>query len=264
LAKVPLDLFFYNRQALQAKLDEFRNAAPVDEDLVADLTEVVQFAEDEHTDTIANVESLTAANDITWELLWTIFAPNALIYRWHRFIEQDQVMKLRSIEKRERMDKSRYWEFSCVIVADDGAKFGFANEPFSLEMDEFTGTRKITDLNLYPLEYHSEKTQLRQDLVERGRRFAAISEQRVMQTSGPAIFEKRDANYRPHIDVFASHGRAVIDPAGFRSFQPNIAFVPNVHRRLARQELTDEELMICSPIALGFSFGDNRWGMYPT
>lgn len=52
----------------------------------------------------------------------------------------------------------------------------------------------------------------------------------------------------------------MIDPAGFRIFQPNCTFNLTVYRRLNRDELTDEQYMICTPIVLGFCFGVKEWG----
>ena len=57
-----------------------------------------------------------------------------------------------------------------------------------------------------------------------------------------------------------THGRCMIDASAFREHQPNIQYIPSVHRALDRHNLTDDQLLLCSPVALGFSFGDKRWG----
>jgi hypothetical protein len=260
-----LELFYHNRQALQSKLDEELKAEPMDKNLVADLTVATSFAEEEHTAAITSLEHLLASGEITWELLWTIFPPNVLVYRYHPLVEEDQIMKLRAMRQAKRIDKSRYWDFDCHVVGDDGIKFGLAYEPFSMEIDEFTGTRKITDLRIYPLQYHVRAAELGQIALERGRRFAKLSEPRVMQTSGSAMAEKRDARWQPYAYKFKSNRRAIIDPAGYRTFNPNgTNFMPDIHRRLSREELTNEQLIICAPIAFGFSFGNKKWGTYST
>jgi hypothetical protein len=264
-SQVPLELFYHNRQALQSKLDEELKAEPMDKNLVADLTVATSFAEEEHTAAITSLEHLLASGEITWELLWTIFPPNVLVYRYHPLVEEDQIMKLRAMRQAKRIDKSRYWDFDCHVVGDDGIKFGLAYEPFSMEIDEFTGTRKITDLRIYPLQYHVRAAELSQIALERGRRFAKLSEPRVMQTSGSAMAEKRDARWQPYAYKFKSNRRAIIDPAGYRTFNPNgTNFMPDIHRRLSREELTNEQLIICAPIAFGFSFGNKKWGTYST
>ena len=242
-------------------MDEARKCEPQDQDLVADLEVAAKFAEEEFQVTTTNLEALISAGDITWNLIWAIFSPNVLLYRHHPLVEEHQVLKLRTITECSNLDKSKYWMLNSHIVADDGLKFGLAYEPFSMIIDEFDGARKITDLHVYPLKYHVNHAQISADALTRGRRFATLAEPRVMEVSGPAMSEKRDANYRAHPYKFHTHGRAIIDPAGFRLFQPNQEFLPpSVHKKLSREDLTDEQLMICTPVAIGFCFGNKTWG----
>jgi hypothetical protein len=53
----------------------------------------------------------------------------------------------------------------------------------------------------------------------------------------------------------------MIDPAAFRLFQPNSDINRRVHRMLEdRNNLKDEEYLICTPVVLGFCFGTKMWG----
>ncbi|KAF4476662.1 ATP-dependent zinc metalloprotease FtsH 2 [Colletotrichum fructicola] len=260
--KVSLEIMFHSRMALQEKLEQARAAEPIDEDLVSELAITTDFAQTEHVTQLASLSSLLDAGEITWELLWTIFPPNILVYRYHRLVEQDQVLELRSIKKFKLVSRPSYWQLNCRIVTDDGVKFGFAYEPFQMLIEEFSGTRKIVDLHTYPLSYHSNPADVRAEALSRGRRYTALREPCVMETSGPAMFEKRDSQEEAHVFKFASQGRTIIDPAGFRSFNPNIEFMPDVHRGLSRQELTDEQLIVSTPVAFGFCFGNKKWGAF--
>lgn len=262
LNKVPLELFYHNRLILQEKLDEAKNAVPVNESMVLDLVEVNKFVEEEYGEHKARLEPLHAEGEITWEDMWTIFPPNVLVYRYHNLVEQDQIMKFRTMSMATRYDKSRYWDLSCHVVADDGAKFGLADEYYGMEIDEFVGTRKISDLPLYPLSFKANAAQLHKEALERGRRFADLSKPRIMKTSGSAMSEKRDGGWKPHCYKFMSHGRVIVDPPGFRYFNSNTAFTYKVHRNFPRTGLTDEQLVICTPVISGFSFGDKKWGEY--
>ncbi|KAH0432949.1 hypothetical protein CcaCcLH18_06064 [Colletotrichum camelliae] len=257
---VPLELFYHNRVALQEQLVKAENSEPKNEELISDLAETVKFAEDDHAINIANLKPLLDAGEITWDLLWAIFPPNILVYRYHRFTEQDQVLKLRTISQHKSRDKSRYWRLGCHIVADDGIKFGLASEPMFTIIEEFTGARKIADLRIFPLEYHEKGSEIRASALSRGRRLAEFREPRVMETSGSAMFEKRTNRWEAYQIKFPSHGRMIVDPAGFRSVNPNIAFIPEVHARLPRESLTEEQLIICTPVVLGFCFGNSKWG----
>jgi hypothetical protein len=59
-----------------------------------------------------------------------------------------------------------------------------------------------------------------------------------------------------------TYGRVMIDPAAFRTFEPNCTYNLRVHKRLDREQLTDDEFAICTPVALGFCFGVKMWGLF--
>ncbi|KAI8277772.1 ATP-dependent zinc metalloprotease FtsH [Colletotrichum sp. SAR11_240] len=178
---------------------------PKDEELISDLAETVKFADEDHATNIANLEPLLGAGEITWDLLWALFPPNILVYRYHRFTEQDQVLKFRTISQQKWPDKSRYWRLSCHIVADDGIKFGLATEPMVTIIDEFTGARKIADLRKFPLRYHEKWSEILASALSRGRRLVEFREPRVMETSGSAMFENRAFAMPRLIDVKWNH-----------------------------------------------------------
>ncbi|KAK3315617.1 P-loop containing nucleoside triphosphate hydrolase protein [Apodospora peruviana] len=251
---VPLEMFYHNMSALQDKLSEAQLDSPENTDLIADLTEITKFAQDEFATTTANLKRLLDAGECTFELLWAIFTPNTLVYRHHEYVEEDQVLKFRAMRIQTYSDKSRYWKVDCHIVTNDGNKFGLAYEPFYMCIDEFVGARKIKDLDIFPLKYHADAAKIRSDALRRGRQFAGFGKPIVMETNGPAMFEKRDMLDVPRQYKFYSHGRIIIDPKGFRSSNPNIAFIPTVHMTLEPESLTEEQLIILSAYRTGFQF----------
>ncbi|KAF3801960.1 putative inactive ATP-dependent zinc metalloprotease FTSHI 3 [Colletotrichum gloeosporioides] len=257
---VPLELFFHNFLALQERLDTARHSEPRDEELISDLAETVMFAKSEHAINMDNLERLVDAGEITWDLMWAIFPPNILVYRYHRLTEQDQVLKLRAMSQVKRQDNSIFWRLECHIVADDGIKFGLASEPMVAVIDQFTGARKIADLRVFPLKYHEKMSDVRATALDRGRRLATFREPQVIETSGSAMFENRTNRWEAY--QFPSHGRIIIDVAGFRSVNPNITFLPEVHAKLRRESLTEEQLIISTPVMLGFCFSNSRWGAF--
>jgi SpoVK/Ycf46/Vps4 family AAA+-type ATPase len=54
----------------------------------------------------------------------------------------------------------------------------------------------------------------------------------------------------------------MIDSSSFNTHNPDCEYVASVHRVLERDKLTDDQLLICPPYALGFSFGNKQWGGY--
>jgi len=56
----------------------------------------------------------------------------------------------------------------------------------------------------------------------------------------------------------------MIDPAVFRLFEPNNTINLPVYSTLQeRDNLKDEEYLICTPVVLGFCFGTKMWGGFP-
>ncbi|KAK0743541.1 P-loop containing nucleoside triphosphate hydrolase protein [Schizothecium vesticola] len=259
---VPHEIFFHSKIGLEQKLEDARKSENPNQDQISDLVIAANFAREEFEVITANVDALLASGEMTWDLLWTIFAPNVLVYRYHPLVEEHQVLKLRTMRKVPRPDGSIYWEVNCHIVADDGVKFGLAYEPYSMSIDQFDGARKIVDLPVFPLDYHPDSADVHAKALSRGRRFADLRDTRVMETSGPAMFEKRlPSNWRAVPYKFSSHGRAIVDVSGFRSFNANLeSMPPRVHRTLSRDGLTYEQLLICTPVILGFCFGNKKWG----
>lgn len=223
---------------------------------------VLRFIVEDYETLNQNVKSLLSAGEITWDLLWALFPPNVLVYRYHELTRQSQILRFRTMKKRKIIQNDTIqWEFSCDVIVDDGEKFGVAKEPIKLTIPEFKGVWSIVDLLLFPLDRHKDAENLRREALERGKRYVAIKETHLAQTSGFAMFEDRSQDYyQPYLYKFATHGRAIVDASAFRHFNPNVSFIPRVHRSLSREGLSDEQLIICHPVALGFSFGDKKWG----
>ena len=130
--------------------------------------------EEEHGSSIASLEDMLPDNGITWRLLWALFRPNTIMYHFHEFTEQPQILLMRSMKVKYRRDGSTYWLIVCDMVADDGLDFGYtktlgiASKPTfvtDLEINQFDGVRKIQELTVYPLEYAPNWARIKSDLI---------------------------------------------------------------------------------------------------
>lgn len=54
----------------------------------------MSFAEEHHKDTIITVKNVANGKEISWDMLWTIFRPNTLLYTKHDSVEAGQVVRL--------------------------------------------------------------------------------------------------------------------------------------------------------------------------
>ena len=194
------------------------------------------------------------------------------MYHFHQYTEQPQVLLMRRMRQRYRKDGTPYWHVMCDMIADDGLKFGYtkdlgiASRPdlySDLEIDQYDGARRIQDLIVYPLEYSPNPEQIRQEVTERGKKYARMIGNTYWETSGPAIRETMNDRYEVNRFKFSTHGRAMIDTASFRAYNPNWACIPTVQSTLDRTQLTDDQHLICAPFVGGFGFGDKKWGGFP-
>lgn len=58
----------------------------------------------------------------------------------------------------------------------------------------------------------------------------------------------------------STHGRAIVDPAMFRSYNPGLPRMPSVVHRVRSRDALTEEYIICTPVVLGLCLGTKKWG----
>ena len=262
-------LFFHSRFALKDRLSLEEKKEDADASLIADLSVALQYVEEQHGSNITSLGNLLPAKEITWSLLWALFTPNCMMYHFHYYTEQPQVLIMRRIRQRYRKDGTPFWHVMCDMIADDGLKFGYtkdlgiASRPdlnSDLEIDQYDGARSIQDLIVYPLEYAPNPAQIRKDVIERGKKYARMIGNTYWETSGPAMRETMNDRYEVNRSRFSTHGRTMIDTASFRASNPKWSCSPTVQSTLDRTQLTDDQHLICAPFVGGFGFGDKKWG----
>ncbi|KAF8522857.1 P-loop containing nucleoside triphosphate hydrolase protein, partial [Gautieria morchelliformis] len=260
-------LFFYSHFGLENRLEKEQSKDLQDVTLIADLKVALQYIEEDHGNNIADFKKLTAHEEITFTLLWALFAPNTLVYYYHHMMEQAQILIARSVSYLKRADGSKCAAIECDVITNDGTSFGLAQD--SLEIDAFVGARRIKHLTVYPLKYHNDKDAVSGRAVTRGRKFITLNQlsRSYNEISGLAMRETRiekgesmTTEGKPKRFKFNTYGRVMIDPAAFRAFEQNCTFNLPVYKRLDPDRLTDEQCMICTPILLGFCFGVKMWG----
>lgn len=266
-------MFFFSRDGLRERLAKEQAQDTPNDVLISDIETALKFVYEDMEQDINNLDRLTAHNEVIYELLWALIPPNTLVYHFHEFTEQPQILLARSVTYIEPDDEPYYAEVACDIITDDGNMFGMARH--SIRITIFVGARVIQNLPVYPLSFHREADAIRTHAIERGRRFAAMSDPSCYEISGPAIQEM--VNRREEVKwfkigvsglssscllrvIFQTYGRAMIDPASFRRFEANRKFNFSVHRHFDRKGLNDQQYMICNPVVLGFCFGIKKWG----
>ena len=63
-------------------------------------------------------------------------------------------------------------EIEARRIENDGTKFGVATD--KLYIEKYTGLKKITDLDVYPLSLAPNADEIREDALERGRKYSSL------------------------------------------------------------------------------------------
>ncbi|KAK3366831.1 P-loop containing nucleoside triphosphate hydrolase protein [Lasiosphaeria ovina] len=162
-------------------------------------------------------ESIKAFEDyvrngvVTFEHLWMIFQPGAIVLAQHKG-------PLSAFE----LTESEYMANQCgkflqlrVDCVDYGGKtFGRFQE--SININEFIGAKKITGLNVYPWAFHEDKDKLTATLTKRGEIFEKLAGHHYKSYSGKAVTWDREGN---EIQIQVS-GRIIVDIESFNRFSP--------------------------------------------
>lgn len=107
---------------------------------------------------------------VTFESLWTIFSPGAMVYA-KPFLGQDQVLIVQDYLETWPVTRRKpsKWTLQCLTYDWNGK--AFKRVALQLDIENFEGTRPITALPFYPLEHHQQLEILKKRLVERGAKY---------------------------------------------------------------------------------------------
>ncbi|KAK2013703.1 P-loop containing nucleoside triphosphate hydrolase protein [Colletotrichum eremochloae] len=267
LSKSPPELspqqFYHAWSGLQERLSEEIAKPDRADDFVKDLTTALEFLDADFAKTRSNMQTLLEFGDIAYELLWALFTPRAVVYTEDNTMKESQAYLFFSGEYVETMMGEKWYQIEGKMLHHDGDSFGWGFPMFKIP--HFTGTKKITSLASFPLDYHSGKQQIQEKLVERGRRYVDIVKQPVcLEYNGLAVRQDTNLDGKPMEVQFYSTGRIMADPATFYSQRPGETLIikPWVYGdwEVGGKSLTDEEVMLSNHLVQGFGFTPKTWG----
>lgn len=126
--------------------------------------------------------------------LWALFKPGELAVT-ASFGSEESILRVRSIKRSapenifdcmQLLGKRKEWTIECTAMSWDASKF--REESKNIKIKQFAGTKKITELEIYPLNYHKAGKQLKDMLTKRGRKWSELvsGKVRVMLCDGSA------------------------------------------------------------------------------
>lgn len=119
---------------------------------------------------------------ITYTTMWMIFEPGITVFSVNNGL--NRAAKLTNGNYQQTQCGNSY-ALSCQIVDWDGEAFGLGGVQF--DVGEWEGTKKITKLSAFPLEYHPNLIKLEDELVTRGKAFQDLSGYHYKNYQGIAI-----------------------------------------------------------------------------
>ncbi|KAI1438506.1 P-loop containing nucleoside triphosphate hydrolase protein [Xylaria sp. CBS 124048] len=253
-------MLFHCSDKLLTRLKEELVCDQPDKQLIEDITTALEFIKEEFDSAVENLKSLLNHGEISYDLLWALFKPNAIIYTEDNLLREPQAEKFISGDY-EETPEGKWFKISTNIIHSDGDRFGWAEA--EIKIPSFEGCRKITSLNAYPLTYHPKCNGVCHDLTERGRVFVQLATEPTCQEYiGDAIYLERYMD-KTEMMVFAASGRIMTDPTAFRSNNPDAwkLMLPWIDKPL-KGRVSGEDLMFCNYRILGFSFSKKRWGAF--
>ena len=110
--------------------------------------------------------------------------------------------------------KGTWYNIEGRYLEYDGKTFGMGT--MAVEVEQFKGPRKISSLACYPLKYHKESQKLKQELIDRGKKFVALKGMNYRFHKGMGFYKKKRQVIKVNIN-----GRVMVDPAIHRRINPN-------------------------------------------
>ncbi|KAF2996284.1 hypothetical protein E8E13_005109 [Curvularia kusanoi] len=171
---------------------------------------------------------------MNFELLWTLYQPGATVVS--RQDGQETAMNLNTL--RYGVDSKGcpcFW-ITGKYIDWDGTKFG--TQKLNVCVPAFTGTRPISSLKAYPIDYHHDPAAVRERLIARGAKAEALAGSNYRAYHGVAW---RAGQFGTK-DQYNVKGRIVIDTYGWNRFNPGSAVyvTPLSHKEPVVEEPEDD------------------------
>lgn len=155
-----------------------------DELLIGDIQAGIFYVNEYMGSTLKDVKHMVSQREISFDKAWALFFPNSLVYSHHTDTDQDTVLIVRRSEYKTRRNHSEFLEVVCDVVHDDGQEFGLAR--CVLEIDGYHGTRPITSLHVYPLQYHNDNDGVYSRAIKSGKHLVQLPTHSFREISGRA------------------------------------------------------------------------------
>ncbi|KAJ5655018.1 ATPaseAAA-typecore [Penicillium lividum] len=273
---------FHFLPELKQTVAELQSQSDCDAQCLKHLNLLVGWVVEATASVSRSLSLLLEQGHITYDHLWALFKPGCHVYTKCLGTEKSRCVIFDAGEEITR-DGITYYKLEARYLDHDGKKFGEAG--VALGLLKFRGAKPIESLDAFPLQYHHNHELVRQELIETGRKFRSLVGTHIQRCDGSAFITKDGEPIKMNINSCVA-----VDAAFFNVMQPNYSR-PRVHDKLAPKtdvitvmdinsliedgrtmnmeklkgnnmelcQMSDDDLMICSPTVRGFSFQERMF-----
>jgi hypothetical protein len=133
-----------------------------------------RYLDEDYAETKKTLYPLLKAGNITFDLLWALFKPNTIAYTsTYNDHDNPRCFKVDRATKEQSFMRGEWYSIEGRYLEYDGKNYGLGD--FEAQVDQFKGSRKITSLSTYPLQYHKDAEGIKKQLVNRGKQFVSMT-----------------------------------------------------------------------------------------
>lgn len=224
------------------KTEKKRKARKRLTETIAHVKVLLAYLDEDYAETKKTLYPLLESNLITFDLLWALFKPDTIAYTTtYGNVDEPRAFKVEYASKESSFQRGEWYSIEGRYLEYDGKSFGMGM--MDVDVDFFKGARKITSLATYPLIYHKDQNAVRQQLIERGKKFVSLKGMNYRFHRGMAFYKKKRGVAKVNIN-----GRVMVDSATHRRINPNYpvsTVKPNEDDGERSEQDTDEESCCC-------------------
>ncbi|KAF7986681.1 hypothetical protein HWV62_20186 [Athelia sp. TMB] len=288
---IPLELdpqllltFLPGFEAYQSELKAKAHPSTEEHHIASTIASLTSYLRTDYRATLATFTHLAAHGETTFALIGLLFVPRCTLLTRCPITGDLTALTLVSTTK-VVTPCGPVHQLLCEALDWDPEEKCFIRTQSRVMIAPFVGTQKITELDVYPIEYHPREKEMRKTLVERGRKWAQFTGVHHMQYKATAAIRSQGKVIKYNLN-----SRVMIDKANFKHLHPNYGYpsakpdrtansgqpypipqdsdsvyahTPPQHEASTIQseliEPTDDDLLIATAVLYGFSLTDKLW-----
>lgn len=205
------------------------------EQQIAQCKLLLKYIDEDYEEVRRTLKPMLKAGTITYNLVWALFKPNTIAYTPTYGNKDDpRCFKVDYCYEEEDWFGNKKWNIEGRYLEYDGKVFGLGDH--FVQIASFKGHRKIANLAAYPLSDHKDSDALREQLIERGKKFIALQGQNYRVQSGLGYMKVKRS-----VAKFNINGRVMVDPATFRRINANYPLSYIKQDELGQDNSEDED-----------------------